>query len=163
GASQLRLAGMLRDHFQTVWAAVRRFGVPPRSAEDAAQEVFIIAASKLGQIQPGRERQFLYAVAARVASNFRRATIHLHEGLSASSSASAATVASATGSAGATGGVASAGAVGLVKALLVGLGAGMLVSAAVVTTALVAAPKPPQAHSGTMLARTLARPPERAP
>src|SRR5688500_2448244 len=64
--SNLRLAALLRDHFQVVWRAVRRFGVPPRSADDAAQEVFIIAAAKLRDIQPGRERQFLYGVAVRV-------------------------------------------------------------------------------------------------
>ena len=79
GSAELRLAALLRDHFQTVWTAVRRFGVPPRSAEDAAQEVFIIASNKLGDIRPGRERQFLYAVAVRVAANFRRGSIHLHE------------------------------------------------------------------------------------
>jgi RNA polymerase sigma-70 factor, ECF subfamily len=78
--SNLRLAALLRDHFQVVWRAVRRFGVPPRSADDAAQEVFIIAAAKLQEIESGRERQFLYGVAVRVASNFRRGAIFQHEG-----------------------------------------------------------------------------------
>lgn len=73
------LALLLRAHFETVWRAVRRFGVPSRSAEDAAQEVFIIAAAKLDEIQHGKERQYLYAVAARVASNFRRSSVHVHE------------------------------------------------------------------------------------
>lgn len=77
--AQLRLAELLRDHFQVVWRAVRRFGVPPHSADDAAQEVFIIASTKLDQIVPGRERQFLYSVAVRVAANFRRGSIHQHE------------------------------------------------------------------------------------
>jgi RNA polymerase sigma-70 factor (ECF subfamily) len=62
-----------------VWRAVRRFGVPQRAAEDTSQEVFIILASKLAEIQEGKERQYLYAVAARVAANFRRSSIHRHE------------------------------------------------------------------------------------
>jgi RNA polymerase sigma-70 factor (ECF subfamily) len=41
-------------------------------AEDAAQEVFLIASDKLDRIDPAAERQFLYAVAVRVAANFRR-------------------------------------------------------------------------------------------
>ncbi len=77
--SKLRLAELLHAHFQLVWRAVRRFGVPPRSADDAAQEVFIVAAAKLDDIRRGKERQFLYSVAARVAANFRRGAIHLHE------------------------------------------------------------------------------------
>ena len=77
--SQARLATLLRAHFQTVWRAMRRFGVPLRSAEDAAQEVFIVLAAKLDEVQPGKELSFLYAVAARVASNLRRSSIHRHE------------------------------------------------------------------------------------
>jgi RNA polymerase sigma-70 factor, ECF subfamily len=56
-----------------VWRALRRFGVPEATADDAAQEVFIIASRKLSTIEPGKERQFLHAVALRVAANARRA------------------------------------------------------------------------------------------
>ena len=76
---QERLAVLLRTHFHAVWRAVRRFGVPSGSAEDAAQEVFIVLASKLDDVQEGKERQYLYAVAARVAANARRSSIHRHE------------------------------------------------------------------------------------
>lgn len=68
-----RLAALLQAHFRDVWRVVRRFGVPEASADDAAQEVFIIASRKLDQIEPGRERRFLHAVAVRVAANARRA------------------------------------------------------------------------------------------
>jgi RNA polymerase sigma-70 factor, ECF subfamily len=67
------LAALLQAHFRDVWRALRRFGVPEASADDAAQEVFIIASRKLDTIEPGRERQFLHAVALRVAANARRA------------------------------------------------------------------------------------------
>ncbi|MEI9936461.1 MAG: RNA polymerase sigma factor [Pseudomonadota bacterium] len=76
GAAQpdnARVAAMLRAHFRDVWRIVRRFGVPENSADDAAQEVFIIAARRLSDIAPGSERPFLFASAVRVAANARRA------------------------------------------------------------------------------------------
>jgi len=68
-----RVAEMLRAHFRDVWRIVRRFGVPESGADDAAQEVFIIAARRLSDIVPGSERPFLFATAVRVAANARRA------------------------------------------------------------------------------------------
>lgn len=68
-----RVAEMLRAHFRDVWRIVRRFGVPENSADDAAQEVFIIASRRLADITPGSERPFLFASAVRVAANARRA------------------------------------------------------------------------------------------
>src|SRR4051812_32826974 len=68
-----RVAEMLRAYFRDVWRIVRRFGVPENSADDAAQEVFIIAARRLSDIAPGSERAFLFASAVRVAANARRA------------------------------------------------------------------------------------------
>lgn len=68
-----RLAELLHAHFRDVWRVVRRFGVPEAAADDATQEVFIIASRKLEQIEPGRERRFLHSVAVRVAANARRA------------------------------------------------------------------------------------------
>ena len=76
GSAQLdnaRVAGMLRAYFRDVWRIVRRFGVPENSADDAAQEVFIIAARRLSDITQGSERAFLFASAVRVAANARRA------------------------------------------------------------------------------------------
>lgn len=67
-----RVASMLRAHFRDVWRIVRRFGVPENSADDAAQEVFIIASRRLSDITPGSERPFLLASAVRVAANVRR-------------------------------------------------------------------------------------------
>jgi RNA polymerase sigma-70 factor, ECF subfamily len=67
-----RVADLLRKHFRDVWRMVRRFGVPENSADDAAQEVFIIAARRLSDISLGSERPFLLATAVRVAANQRR-------------------------------------------------------------------------------------------
>jgi RNA polymerase sigma-70 factor, ECF subfamily len=70
---EARLTELLQAHFRSVWRALRRFGVPEATADDAAQEVFIIASRKLDSVEPGREKQFLHAVALRVAANARRA------------------------------------------------------------------------------------------
>ena len=67
-----RVAQLLQAHFRDVWRVVRRFGVPENSADDAAQEVFIIASRRLSDITPGSERPFLLATAVRVAANLRR-------------------------------------------------------------------------------------------
>jgi RNA polymerase sigma-70 factor (ECF subfamily) len=67
-----RVAALLRANFRDVWRMVRRFGVPENSADDAAQEVFIIAARRLPDITSGSERAFLLATAVRVAANLRR-------------------------------------------------------------------------------------------
>jgi RNA polymerase sigma-70 factor, ECF subfamily len=72
-AARERLARLLRDEFRSVWRLVRRFGVPSASADDAAQEVFIIAARRLDEIEIGRERRYLFGIAIRVAANARRA------------------------------------------------------------------------------------------
>ena len=69
-----RLATMLNNHFDSVWRAGRRMGLPCAQAEENAQEVFAIAAKKLDGIERGRERAFLLGVAVRLAANARRRT-----------------------------------------------------------------------------------------
>jgi RNA polymerase sigma-70 factor (ECF subfamily) len=67
------LARLLNENFRMVWRALRRLGVPPHAVDDAAQEVFLVASRKLGTIEEGQERRYLYGVALRVAANARRA------------------------------------------------------------------------------------------
>lgn len=67
------LPDMFEQHFDFVWRSVRRFGVPEASADDAAQEVFVVAMRKHDRIEPGREKAFLFGTAMRVASDLRRA------------------------------------------------------------------------------------------
>jgi RNA polymerase sigma-70 factor (ECF subfamily) len=78
-AQEARLSAMLRDHFFTVWRTVRRLGLSPSRADEAAQDVFITAARKLAFIAPGAERGYLVGVAIRTASNYRRAAAHRRE------------------------------------------------------------------------------------
>jgi RNA polymerase sigma-70 factor (ECF subfamily) len=74
-----RLRDALRSHYSDVWRVVRRLGVPESSAEDAAQAVFLVAASKLDDIPVGKERAFLLGTAARVAANHRRSAAARYE------------------------------------------------------------------------------------
>jgi len=71
-ADPARLAALLHRHYGSVWRAVRRFGVPSEAAEDATQEVFIVASRKLATILEGQELRYLYGIAMRVAANRRR-------------------------------------------------------------------------------------------
>jgi len=71
-AKEVRISGLVETHFDFVWQLLRRFGLPPADADDAAQQVFVIAARKLSSIQDGRERAFLYGTTRRVLANVRR-------------------------------------------------------------------------------------------
>jgi len=65
---------LFEAYYGSVWRLLRRFGVPVAQLDDAAQEVFWVAARRFADIQIGREKAFLYGVALRVASNeLRRA------------------------------------------------------------------------------------------
>src|SRR5690349_5855737 len=67
-----RLGGLLKQYFTPVWRVARRLGVPDSAAEDLAQQVFVVASSKLEGIEPHAERAFLLGTAARLAANHRR-------------------------------------------------------------------------------------------
>lgn len=70
-----RLKLLLDQHFREVWRVLRRLGVRAGTVDDAAQQVFIVAAQKLAQIRPGSERAFLMSTAVRVAANVRRSAV----------------------------------------------------------------------------------------
>ncbi|MET0413729.1 MAG: sigma-70 family RNA polymerase sigma factor [Polyangiaceae bacterium] len=55
-----------------VWRLLRRIGLSAADADDAAQQVFFVAAQKRDQLEPGKARSFLYGTALRVAANVRR-------------------------------------------------------------------------------------------
>ena len=74
-----RMEPLLQAHFHFIWRLLRRLGVPDAVAEDATQEVFIVAMRRLVDIEAGKERAFLYGVALRVASDARRLTARRQE------------------------------------------------------------------------------------
>lgn len=65
-----RLAQLIADHYALVWRNVRRLGVPEADADDAVQEVFLVAARNLDAIE--QERGYLLRTCMFVASHARR-------------------------------------------------------------------------------------------
>jgi RNA polymerase sigma-70 factor (ECF subfamily) len=76
-ADQARLDVMFRDHHQTVWRTLRRFGLDAHEAADAGQQTYVIAAERLDDIQAGCERAFLIGTALRIAQANHRKTKRL--------------------------------------------------------------------------------------
>ena len=70
-----RVTAMVESHYDAVWRALRRLGVPDRSVDDGAQRVFLVAARKVDAIRPGEERPYLMGIALRVAADARRAIV----------------------------------------------------------------------------------------
>jgi RNA polymerase sigma-70 factor (ECF subfamily) len=67
-----RVRAMIAEHLDFTWRSLRRLGLPPDAADDATQRVFVVASQRLGDIEVGRERAFLFNTALRVAASARR-------------------------------------------------------------------------------------------
>jgi RNA polymerase sigma-70 factor (ECF subfamily) len=65
-------AALVRSELEWVWRLLRRIGLSPADADDAAQQVFLVAARRGSEVSGGRIRPFLYGTALRVAANARR-------------------------------------------------------------------------------------------
>lgn len=74
-----RFHRLVEAQFDFIWRALRGLGVPMASADDAAQQVFIIAARKMETIAVGSERSFLFSTAVGVAANARRSLARSRE------------------------------------------------------------------------------------
>jgi len=68
-----RLKAALLGSFDAVWRTLRSLGVSASAADDAAQQVFMVLARRIGDVAPGKERAYLLQTAIRVAANYRRA------------------------------------------------------------------------------------------
>ena len=68
-----RFRRVVSEHFEVLWRFLRRLGIPDGDLDDAVQEVVLVLARKLDQVQIGCERSFVLSTAVRVASGFRRA------------------------------------------------------------------------------------------
>lgn len=66
------MTALLAQHHSLVWRSLRRLDLPECDADDASQQVFLIAYRRLADIEPGSERSFLLHTALRVAAEFRR-------------------------------------------------------------------------------------------
>jgi RNA polymerase sigma-70 factor (ECF subfamily) len=65
-------AALVRAEFEWVWRLLRRVGLSPADADDATQQVFLVAARRRADVEGGRARAFLYGTAIRIAANARR-------------------------------------------------------------------------------------------
>jgi RNA polymerase sigma-70 factor (ECF subfamily) len=67
-----RLRAIVDDHFGFVARSLRGLGVVDADVDDAAQQVFLVVARRLAEIERGREASFLFQTALRIASRSRR-------------------------------------------------------------------------------------------
>jgi RNA polymerase sigma-70 factor, ECF subfamily len=65
-------SAFVREYFPFVWRVLRRLGLEPSDADDAAQRVMLVAAERFADIRAGQERSFLYQTAVFMASRQRR-------------------------------------------------------------------------------------------
>ncbi len=65
-------SALVRAEIDFVWRQLRRLGLSPADADDATQQVFLVAARRRERLVAGKERSFLYGTARRVAANVRR-------------------------------------------------------------------------------------------
>lgn len=67
-----RVEAFVRQYYAFAWRVLRRYGLAPADADDAAQKVFLIAVGRFADIQAGSERAFLFRTARHVASKAHR-------------------------------------------------------------------------------------------
>jgi RNA polymerase sigma-70 factor (ECF subfamily) len=73
-AQRRRFHALYREHFDFVFRNLRRLGLPGAAAEDALQDVYLVALRRIAEFQAGtHEKAWLFAIALRVAGNYRRA------------------------------------------------------------------------------------------
>jgi RNA polymerase sigma-70 factor (ECF subfamily) len=70
--AQDRFRRMVSENVDFIWRALRGLGVPTAGVDDAAQQVFLVAAQRIDAIARGAERSFLFSTARGVAANVRR-------------------------------------------------------------------------------------------
>jgi len=67
-----RARALAESEFTFIWRLLRRMGLSKEDADDAAQEVFLVALRRLPNIALGSERPFLIGTAYRVVGTHRR-------------------------------------------------------------------------------------------
>jgi RNA polymerase sigma-70 factor (ECF subfamily) len=69
-------ATMYRENIDYVWRSLRRLSVQTRDLEDVAHDVFVVVHRRLGDFDASRRvRPWLFGIAHRVASDYRRAAV----------------------------------------------------------------------------------------
>ncbi len=71
-AARPQFSAVYAEHAAFMWRSLRRLGVADKDVEDACQEAFLVAHKKLDQFIEGSMRAWLFAIATRVASDYRK-------------------------------------------------------------------------------------------
>jgi RNA polymerase sigma-70 factor, ECF subfamily len=73
------IEALFSDYVGFVWRSLRHFGVAESDLEDQTQEVFLVAHRQIAQYDVQHPRAWLYAIARRCASAYRRRSHRRHE------------------------------------------------------------------------------------
>jgi RNA polymerase sigma-70 factor, ECF subfamily len=71
-AAPKTFAEVYAENASFVWRSMRRLGVRPGDVEDTCQEVFLVVHSRFGDFKGGSLRSWLFAIALRVAADYRK-------------------------------------------------------------------------------------------
>jgi RNA polymerase sigma-70 factor (ECF subfamily) len=71
-ARDAHLRALIHAHHDAVWRTLRRLTSTEAAVDDAAQQVWLVAARRLDDIHAGGERSYLMGIAVKVASDARR-------------------------------------------------------------------------------------------
>jgi RNA polymerase sigma-70 factor (ECF subfamily) len=78
-ANKVRLQHLFEQNAVFIWRSLRRLGVSREVADDATQQVFLVAARRIRDIGEGKERAFLFQSAMRIAMEMRRECFTLRQ------------------------------------------------------------------------------------
>jgi RNA polymerase sigma-70 factor, ECF subfamily len=67
-----RYKRLVEQNLNVAYRVARRCGVGAANLDDVLQEVFVLVANKLAEVQPESERAFIVSVTIRVSANWRR-------------------------------------------------------------------------------------------
>ncbi len=67
-----RVEQIVRDHFEFVWRQARHAGLSQADADDTVQRVMMVAANRACDIEPGKERAFLFRTTMNAVRKVRR-------------------------------------------------------------------------------------------
>ena len=70
--SERRFVALVDAHLDAIYRTARRLGARDGDIEDVVQEVLVVLARRLDDIETGKERAFALGTTARVAAGFRR-------------------------------------------------------------------------------------------
>jgi RNA polymerase sigma-70 factor, ECF subfamily len=81
GEAQRRFELLVDAHLDAMYRTARRLGIREEDVEDLVQEVLVVLARRLAEIEVNKERAFALGTTARLALGFRRKALRRRETL----------------------------------------------------------------------------------